>query len=261
MEEWKLIKGFDGRFSISNEGRIKQNEITYTSLQNKKIHHEEKILEPYLWQSRYLRIDLISQRKGKKYRLNTYIHKLVAEYFIGPRPEGCQIDHIDGNYLNNKVENLRYCSVKENRNNPITYKRNKESMKTFWENMSNERRKEIGQIIKESLSKPDVKIKMSKSHKNLIPVYKGNDYKRIKPEELENYINKGYKKGLPEYVINKCKENTNYAHMYGETNPAYGRKWMTNGIDKVFLKPEEFTKYLELGYVFGQKMKNCDRHI
>ena len=53
-------------------------------------------------------------------RLNTYIHKLVAEYFIGERPEGYEIDHIDGNYLNNRADNLRYVTRRENLLNPNT---------------------------------------------------------------------------------------------------------------------------------------------
>lgn len=47
------------------------------------------------------------------------IHCLVAEHFIGPRPEGMLIDHIDRNKHNNHVSNLRYATYKENnRNNP-----------------------------------------------------------------------------------------------------------------------------------------------
>jgi hypothetical protein len=43
-----------------------------------------------------------------------YIHHLVAETFIGKRPEGLVIDHIDGNKHNNRADNLRYLSNVEN---------------------------------------------------------------------------------------------------------------------------------------------------
>ena len=48
------------------------------------------------------------------------VHRLVAAAFI-PNPENkpC-IDHIDGDRANNHADNLRWVTVKENQNNPIT---------------------------------------------------------------------------------------------------------------------------------------------
>lgn len=43
-----------------------------------------------------------------------YIHTLVADAFIGKRPTGLQINHIDGNKHNNVASNLEYCTRKEN---------------------------------------------------------------------------------------------------------------------------------------------------
>lgn len=42
------------------------------------------------------------------------VHKLVAEAFLGPRPVGYQVAHLDGNPANNGVENLTYCTAAEN---------------------------------------------------------------------------------------------------------------------------------------------------
>ena len=49
-------------------------------------------------------------------------HVLVAKCFIGERPEGLEIDHIDRNRLNNIVENLRYVSRSENMRNTSRYR-------------------------------------------------------------------------------------------------------------------------------------------
>jgi hypothetical protein len=60
------------------------------------------------------------QRDGK--RINFLFHHLVAKHFIGDRPEGLVIDHIDRNPLNNILENLRYCTQRENMYNTHKYR-------------------------------------------------------------------------------------------------------------------------------------------
>ncbi len=50
----------------------------------------------------------------KRFRKTIYIHTLVAESFLGVRPEGMVIDHIDGDKSNNHLSNLRYVSVEDN---------------------------------------------------------------------------------------------------------------------------------------------------
>ena len=65
---------------------------------------------------RYFQIN----RKGK--RTNTLFHHLVAKTFLGERPEGLVIDHIDRNKLNNNVSNLRYITFQENLKNCDRYR-------------------------------------------------------------------------------------------------------------------------------------------
>lgn len=43
-----------------------------------------------------------------------YVHHLVAEAFIGPRPPGAHINHLDGDKTNPAAENLEYCTPVEN---------------------------------------------------------------------------------------------------------------------------------------------------
>jgi hypothetical protein len=45
---------------------------------------------------------------------NRMIHVLVTGAFIGPRPDGMQVRHLDGNKLNNRTENLSYGTPSEN---------------------------------------------------------------------------------------------------------------------------------------------------
>lgn len=55
---------------------------------------------------------------GKKHKM--MVHTMVASAFLGPKPEGMEIDHINTNRYDCSVRNLRYVTPEENRNNPIT---------------------------------------------------------------------------------------------------------------------------------------------
>lgn len=72
----------------------------------------------YIYNRGYKCIQL--KRDGK--RITKLFHHLVAEQFIGPRPEGLIVDHIDRNKLNNNVSNLRYVTYTENNRNTVKYR-------------------------------------------------------------------------------------------------------------------------------------------
>ena len=56
---------------------------------------------------------------------NPYCHLLVAKAWIGPRPEGCEVDHIDGNIRNCAAYNLEYVTPEENRRRAKENNRNR----------------------------------------------------------------------------------------------------------------------------------------
>ena len=73
---------------------------------------------------KYFVIGLSCDGKLKNY----YTHRLVAKYFV-PNPFNKeQVDHKDGDSMNNKADNLRWCTPEENRNNNIS----REKFRTFY---------------------------------------------------------------------------------------------------------------------------------
>lgn len=109
MEEiWKDIP-FDSRYKVSNMGNVKSF-----------VYHDERLLNPVLHNTGYYFVRI----KSKAYM----VHRLVAMAFIPTKDTSLHVDHIDGNRLNNDVRNLRWCTQKENNNNPITRKRISEKL-------------------------------------------------------------------------------------------------------------------------------------
>lgn len=68
-------------------------------------------LSPKKDRSGYYKVSCTSRRGA------ITIHELVMLAFVGPRPNGMEIDHIDRNKNNNRLENLRYVTHKENMEN------------------------------------------------------------------------------------------------------------------------------------------------
>jgi hypothetical protein len=100
-EKWRRIKGWP--YIVSSYGRIAR----YGSAQGTSTG---KILKPKISNTGYAKVCL--RRDGDKWYAR--IHRLVADAFIGPCPPGHQINHIDGDKLNNRSDNLEWATQSEN---------------------------------------------------------------------------------------------------------------------------------------------------
>lgn len=105
MEVWKDIKGYEGLYQVSNYGRVK-------SLQRdeKFCKRPETILKPFVCGSGYQEIILHSRRARKP----LLIHRLVAEAFIPNHDGKKEVNHKNGNKLDNSVDNLEWATPSEN---------------------------------------------------------------------------------------------------------------------------------------------------
>lgn len=103
MEEWRSVIGYEGLYEVSNLVRIRN---TRTGM----------ILKQKRDKDGYHEVGLYKDGKQKWFR----VHRLVYETFCGKIPEGMVIDHCDGNPQNNRLDNLRCVTPKENNWNPAT---------------------------------------------------------------------------------------------------------------------------------------------
>jgi len=107
MEIWKDIKGYEGLYQVSNEGRVKALSRVVKSRWGTPKPLKEKEIREVVDSLGYSRLSLSKDGNVKAHK----IHRLVAEAFLFG--EG-QINHIDGNKQNNHVSNLEFCTQREN---------------------------------------------------------------------------------------------------------------------------------------------------
>lgn len=106
QELWKPIKDYEGLYEVSNLGRVK----SLPKMHGNRYWNFSLILKENIAYNGYSGVFLQKNKKSTRKSL----HRLVAESFI-PNPNNLpQVNHKDGNKLNNRVDNLEWCSQSEN---------------------------------------------------------------------------------------------------------------------------------------------------
>lgn len=109
-EEWRLIPGVPG-YQVSSYGSVYSNK-TQRELRTSGLRYPQVTLH----------------RDGE--RITRTVHSLVAEAFIGPRPAGREVRHLDGNERNPRLDNLAYGTPSENAQDRLRHGTDQNGRKT-----------------------------------------------------------------------------------------------------------------------------------
>lgn len=110
-EEWRPIPGLHNIYSVSNIGRVRSEpRTTFNKGSGVAYRLKGRILKPQADKSGHLQFGASIKGVVKMVQ----IHTAVMLAFIGPRPDGLETRHLDGDPANNCLENLRYGTRSEN---------------------------------------------------------------------------------------------------------------------------------------------------
>lgn len=198
-EEWRDIPGYEGRYQVSNLGRVK----SLPKYHQKK----ETILKGDVDKWGYIHVRLCL---NEKLRRKHSVHRLVAIAFI-PNPSNYpEIDHINTNPSDNEVSNLRWATRRMNLANPIT--REKKSLASKGRTFSEETLRKMSEAKKgRKLSQHVIDVLVER---NNVPVVMYDDswneiarFKSIKSASIITGIS-------PKRISDVCLKKRNYAGGY-----------------------------------------------
>lgn len=110
METWKPVLGYEGTYEISDHGNLRSvtREVPHARFGTAVINGKDIKLKTHkdgYW---------VATLHKDGARKNRMAHVLVLEAFVGPRPEGMETRHLDGNPKNNRLENICWGTPVEN---------------------------------------------------------------------------------------------------------------------------------------------------
>lgn len=116
MEIWKDVPQFEGKYQVSNLGRVKSlDRMRYLRAGVYGKHKGGLLIHNK--SGRYETVSMIHKSGKKKTCL---VHRLVANAFISNYENKQTVNHKDGNKSNNNADNLEWMSIEENNNHALS---------------------------------------------------------------------------------------------------------------------------------------------
>lgn len=113
-EEWKPAKGFEKYIEVSNIGRVRTLARSYINSCGRNCKVKQRISSTYVMKNGYEVATIYLYDKGTRICKKELVHRLVASTFI-PNPNNLpQVNHLNENKSDNRVENLEWCTCAYN---------------------------------------------------------------------------------------------------------------------------------------------------
>lgn len=124
-EQWRPIPGYEGSYEASDHGRVRSiDRVVEKVIRGKRVLNKCKgrVLKPLRSGHHYAHVCLSGEAR--------YIHDLVLRAFRGPRPAEMECRHLDGDSLNNRLDNLAWGTISENRLDQVRHGTHRHAGKT-----------------------------------------------------------------------------------------------------------------------------------
>lgn len=121
QEQWRPVIGHEGAYEVSDHGRVRSLSRTLETSVGPRAHHG-RVLRPGTQYGRKF-VNLA----GRDVRL---VHHLVLEAFVGPRPDGMECCHNNGDPSDNRLENLRWDTSSSNKRDQLAHGTHSNASKT-----------------------------------------------------------------------------------------------------------------------------------
>jgi len=114
-ERWLPVPGYESLYEVSDHGRVRSlPRQTVSGIRGGTMLKGHKLFE-----LEYVQVFLHAQDRGTPF----CVHHLVALAFIGPRPDGMEVRHLDGDASNNAAANLEYGTRADNMQDMLRHHR------------------------------------------------------------------------------------------------------------------------------------------
>lgn len=116
-EQWKPVAGYEGFYEVSDLGHVRSVDRQVQSYGGRVYLRRGRPLAQNPDKDGYLKVHL--SKNGVKRHHS--VHTLVLTAFVGPRPDGQEVRHLDGCPQNNALVNLAWGTMSENRHDCYAY--------------------------------------------------------------------------------------------------------------------------------------------